>query len=275
MYFGTREHMSWIPCPVVERPSGLTGFSEPMVYLNGGAHVERSYGGHRNFEMSWNYVPREMAGRIEAFASGVYGRGPFYWVDPMSATHNVLPMNWAAPGLGAEWGVPIHPALTTGSTPVNTGEYPAVSAVGSLTASAYGPELWIPVPPGHTAHVGVHGTGGSVNLRRTSGVTVSSREMLTTLPVASSQRTNTTVSGDTHDGFFLQVGRASGSGAVTLSGMIVQILPNGRTVPAGGWLDGAGHSGCEFAEFPERVDYNAILDQVGVNAVLTEVGTWL
>lgn len=263
MYFGTRDKMLWVPCPAVDRPASNVGWGDSMAYLNGGAYVRRSKGSHRTFEMAWNMISAEDAGRIEALAGGAYGEGPYFWVDPMASEHNVLPDAWAFPGSAA-----YRDGVNTAVTPANDLDYPVRSALFNAGQRVPRP-IWIPVPPGHTAHVGVHGTG-------TSGVFVTrdvgTNNLATMLPVTSTQRTNTTVAGGAAgNGFTLHIN----PGNATYAGIIVQILPTGRTVLPGGWLNGLGTSGSEFSEHPERTDYSSVMDKVGLTATLTEVGTWL
>lgn len=281
MYFGTRDKMSWIPCPAVDRPASNVGWSNSLQLLNGGNATIRSKGSHREFEMAWNLISREDAGRIEAFASGAYGDGPYYWSDPMSMEYNVLPPQWASPALSSHQygGVNISGqstfSVTDEATPENNYDYPtrSLSIWGFGGATPNGVPIWIPIPPGHTAHIGVHGgTASGVILTPDGGSPIQLEHMAET----TSERTNTSVDGNVTGGFTLEVGSLSGDRVnLRISGMIVQILPNGVSPDPGGWIPGMGHSGCEFEEFPERVDYSSVFDKVGVTAVLKEVGSWL
>lgn len=164
MYFGTRDRMAWVACPAVERDSGAVGWSESGTYLNGGAFVARSKGSHRVHEMAWNMISRKEAGKIESFASGVYGDGPYYWIDPMAADHNVLPTNWAYPAQELDTGVPLT-ASTLGTfvaTPAGNDSLPVKSIQYVLPTGSVGKKLWVPIPPGHTLHFGAYGsTSGS------------------------------------------------------------------------------------------------------------------
>lgn len=273
--------MSWIPCPSVDRPASNVGWANSMQFLNGGNATIRSKGSHREFEMAWNMISREDAGRIEAFASGAYGQGPYYWTDPMSAEYNVLPPQWASPALSSYQygGVNISGQGTfsvfDSETPENAYDYPvrSLQIAGLSSSTPHGKPIWIPIPPGHSAHIGVHGGSTSgVILTPDGGTPIQLEHMGET----TNERTNTSVDGNVSSGFTLEVGKLTGgSTVVRISGMIVQILPNGLTPEPGGWIPGMGHSGCEFEEFPERVDYSSVFDKVGITAVLKEVGSWL
>lgn len=164
MYFGTRDRMAWVACPAVERDSGAVGWSESGTYLNGGAFVARSKGSHRVHEMAWNMISRKEAGKIESFASGVYGDGPYYWIDPMAADHNVLPTNWAYPAQELDTGVPLTDSTlgTFVATPAGNDSLPVRSIQYVLPTGSVGKKLWVPIPPGHTLHFGAYGsTSGS------------------------------------------------------------------------------------------------------------------
>lgn len=164
MYFGTRDRMAWVACPAVERDSGAVGWSESGTYLNGGAFVARSKGSHRVHEMAWNMVSRKEAGLIESFASGVYGAGPYYWIDPMAADHNVLPTNWAYPAQELDTGIPLTDSTlgTFVATPAGNDSLPLKSMQYVLPTGSVGKKMWVPIPPGHTLHFGAYGsTSGS------------------------------------------------------------------------------------------------------------------
>lgn len=285
MYFGTRDRMAWVACPAVERDSGAVGWSESGTYLNGGAFVARSKGSHRVHEMAWNMVSRKEAGLIESFASGVYGAGPYYWIDPMAADHNVLPTNWAYPAQELDTGVTLTnsavsvaiPASAHASLPLR-----GITVTRLASVSGVGRKLFVPIPPGHSLHFGAWGTHGvgtagvfAQTINRSTGALGTRTRTNITAPTSGAWTRNTW-NGNTHSGVLLDVGW-TGTVAATASiyGMVAQVLPNGRTPLATGWLDGLGTSGAEFEEHPERTDYSSIMDKVGLTATLVEVGTWL
>jgi hypothetical protein len=128
--------------------------------------------------------------------------------------------------------------------------------------------LWIPIPSGHTLHLGVHGSATStaaINYTPDGG----SATAVTPLGVTTSQLTNTTVVGET--GVTLS---AQGLGYLTLSGMVVQVLPTGTAAPMGSFVSGRGHSGCRFASSPQIMGLSSALDKISASAVLVETGSW-
>jgi hypothetical protein len=93
---------------------------------------------------------------------------------------------------------------------------------------------------------------------------------MTLLPSTSPVLTNYTISGvpGVHISFW-------GSGNLTLSGMIAQVLPTGAPAPMGDFISGKGHSGCRFAPgSPSEQGYSAALDLRSLTATLIETGAW-
>lgn len=67
-----------------------------------------------------------------------------------------------------------------------------------------------------------------------------------------------------------------GSGTLTLSGMVAQVLPTGTSAPTGNFRSGQGHSGCRFVGSPPVSGYSApsALDLQSLSATLVETGAW-
>lgn len=67
-----------------------------------------------------------------------------------------------------------------------------------------------------------------------------------------------------------------GSGTLTLSGMVAQVLPTGTAAPTGNFPSGQGHSGCRFTGSPTVGGYSAqqALDLQSLTATLVETGAW-
>jgi len=219
-------------------------------------------------------------------------------LDPISMNQNVLPQHWAFPGQGGHDG----PVLIGDARPVlmdtayNALGYPAKSARYSLSGDLA--SIYIPIPAGHVAWVGVHGStngGGGVRVRPWSGG-YSAAVFPDVLAVTDETRVNTSFSGaagieidlvaTTEDGYTATypAGDAYPDGTfiptaadpatrVVLSGLIVQILKAGVTPERGGFISGQGHSGCRFEGFPVQMAYSAGIRDglVGMSAKLVEV----
>lgn len=278
MYFGTRNYMQFVSAPAVNMDGSKHGWESQTNYLNGGAFVRRSTASHKEYSLSWNMTNRANIRAITDYADGVYGQGPFYWADPFVMDTNMLPMPWGAPFQTGYDGVTLdgsatRPTLVT--TPANTLGYPTQSAVYTVGAGVK-PSIWIPIPPGFTAWCGVSGvagTGGVVVATPTTGVSgLGTPVNLTMLSVTDPNRVNQSFLSSSYNGVQISLG---GTGTVTLSNIIVQLLPTGAVPPTGGFISGQGHSGCLFQAQPVLTQYSAALDRVGLTAVLVETQQWL
>lgn len=273
MWFGTRGSMRWIPACRPELDTSKVGWSSEGQQLNGGATVRRSVASHRVYSLEWPPNTRDALSPIQDFADGVYGQGPIFFHTPDALDRNVLPQHVAVPAQGA-YGAPLlcgedDPVLSP--TPSNTLDYPSETA--TYMVSDPGTAVYIPIPPDCTAWVGAHGadgTGGTVTATPVTGASDSGTPVtLTLLAVTDTTRFNYSTSAG--DGLLL---RLAGTGTVSLTGVMVQVLPTGQTPATGGFLSGRGHAGCSFAgSGPTFSLYNlaGAIDRVAVTARLTEV----
>lgn len=273
MWFGTRGHMQWIPACTPETDISRVGWSSESQQLNGGATVRRSVASHKAFNLEWPVNTRDALEPIQSFADGVYGQGLLHFLTPDALDRNVLPAHVAFPAQAA-YGAPLlagddDPVISP--TASNTLGYPAETA--TYTVAAPGPAVYVPIPPGHTAWVGVHGvdgTGGRVTATPVTGASDAGTAVdLTVLAVTDDTRFNYSTSSG--DGLLL---RLDGTGTVSLSGLMAQVLPTGVTPADGGFLGGRGHAGCRFGgSGPTFSIYNIAgrLDRVAVTARVIEV----
>jgi hypothetical protein len=200
---------------------------------------------------------------VKDFYDGLYGVGPFYWLDPFAMASNVLPPHYAAPMLSElDW-----PSLSDTITPTFTASsyangYPIKRAVYPLPGGHVDTrKLTILIPPGFTLHFGWHSTvagitaAGSPAIRITpynlSGVAQTAINP-PSLAAGGTTRTNNTFNGNTYSRveIFLASGAASGVSNVNIVGMIAQILPTGTSVATGGFISGRGTTKLEFSEAP-------------------------
>ena len=115
--------------------------------------------------------------------------------------------------------------------------------------------------------------GAEVFVTPSSGQSLSAPESIDILPVTDPRRATASFSSADYDGIDIGLGSV---GTVTLSGLMVQILPTGITPEPGAFISGQGHSGCEFAAEPMQTSYqiNAQSERVGMTARLVETGGW-
>lgn len=277
MWMGTRERMIQVPCPNVTMPSSKSGWSVSTNFLNGGTSVRRSTAASKVYEMTWNSITRDEARTVLDLADRLYGTGEIYFLDPFTADKNVLPQQWASPMQAIYDGLPLvgvdRPVAS--ATP-NVNGFPVQSAEYTIASGDSARKIWIPIPAGYAAHIGVFGidgTGGKMIATPTVGATSYDTPIdLDLMSVSSTARTNTIIENDGNiNGVELKLG---GVGTVILSGMIVQVLKIGATVQPGGFISGQGNSGCQFASQPEYTPYSAAFDNVGMTATLVETGIW-
>lgn len=65
---------------------------------------------------------------------------------------------------------------------------------------------------------------------------------------------------------------------ITLSGLILQVLPTGMAPRPGTFISGQGNAGCQFVEEPRQSPYSAVLGEdgyVAISAKLVETQPWL
>lgn len=278
-WFGTRGYMQWVAAPAINMDATKKGWATQTNYLNGGAYVRKSLAAHKEYSLAWNLTTRERIRAISDYADGLFGQGPIYWADPFVMDTNMLPAYWASPFMGIYDGPILNEQATlrptSTPTPANTLGYPAESAVYTIGAGTK-PSVWIPIPPGYVAWVGFSGsagTGGLLQATPTTGVsTLGTPVSLTPLSVTDPNRVNQSFDGNVYNGVQLSL---AGTGTIVLSGIMVQLLPNGSVPFTGSFISGQGHSGCQFASQPLLTQYNAIMDRVGLSAVLVETNAWL
>lgn len=265
-----------IRAPSVNIPSSKQGYFSKVDFLNGGTSVRRSTASHKNYTMTWNSVNRDEARRILDIADGVHGVGPVYVHDPVSADRNVLPQWWATPSQGLYDGLVLNDGErgTSLATPANTLGFP-LESVRYVVSPGKTRRVWIPIPEGYIAHVGAYGfdgTGGTVVATPTVNILQSGAPVtLTLMDVADNSRFNQTFSSSLYNGVELSLG---GSGTLTLSAIMVQVLEDTVSPQTGGFVSGQGNSGLQFLAQPTYTPYSSALDKVGVVAELTEYYGW-
>jgi hypothetical protein len=277
-YVATRFKGVELPAPSVNLPSSKQGYYSLSEFLNGGASMRQSVAAHKTYTMTWNSLTRDEARIITDFADGVHGTGEIYVHDPITADRNVLPQWWATPSQGGYDGLPLN-ARTRGrlvDTPPNTLNMP-VESIEYTVVLGNTRNVWIPIPPNHTAWVGAYGsdgTGGAVRAIPTAGPTNvddGPTDLLTLLNVTDDSRFTNSYNGNNWNGVKIGLG---GEGTVTLTGLMVQVLENGTTPETGGFISGQGNSGLRFVSQPSVTPYSAVFDRVGVVAEFVETGGW-
>jgi hypothetical protein len=285
VYFGNATKQLWIKAPASGMSADVQGWSAETTLLNGMTSIRRSNAGHRRFSPSWvgpvNATDlSDSLNTIKDFADGLYGDGPFYWVDPYAAKSNVLPENWAAPMLiEKDW-----PNIVSGLTPsfnaaTVANNYP-IKYISFVTPDNYvsTKKLTLIIPNGYKLAFGWHGPvgGATTGIRilpyRRSNGTVDTAINPTMITAGGTVRTNTTISGATYSRVEIFLATDTES-ELSITAMIAQIIPVAESVPSGGFISGRGTNAIEFNTRPKIEYYSANINdgQVGMSVEWVEV----
>jgi hypothetical protein len=282
LWMGTRKYMRWVKAFASAPTYDTIGRSDFASYLNGGTGWTGSLASHREYGVSWPADDRDTMRAISDFKDGVYGDGNIEWLDPVAADKNALPQAWATPYLGC---VDAQPLLRE-ARPERIENYdlslayPAFMARYRPSSTSDVAKLWIPIPPGYRAWVGIHGdpasTGGVVVQPSGTGATI--------VPVVgvNSQTRFTHSFASTIDAGGIEISLQKSANATPLNtviaGMMVQVLPAGSEPQDGSFISGQGHSGCRFENKLTQNPYQVAgpqYESVGMSARLVEVGQWV
>lgn len=272
VYFGTRAMSTWIPAYDSAPTTAVEGWSDTAQFLNGGKATRNSVSGAKMYELTWSLKNSDDLRVISDFRAGLFGQGLIYWLDPMAMAKNVLPQHLASPFQQGYDAPPMRGTkVTLQPTAVNVLRYPVETAVFQTSTAKR--EVYIPIPPGYVAWVGVHGpvAGGTVTVTPALTETNSAATVaISKLAVTSTTRVNTQFSGDTYRGLIFGV-----QDGAQYTGAMCQILPAGVVPATGNFISGQGNSGCSFSGGVSETPYSSVLDKVGMSAKLEEVGAWL
>lgn len=265
VYFGNSVKQMWIPAPKTGLNASSQAFFTDTQLLTGRAYLRRSAANHRRFSPAWiGALNADSASdslhTIKDYFDGLYGDGPFYWLDPFAIDTNLLPPNWAAPMLSLNDWSPISSIGTQAlvDTPANTRDYPykSLELTFGASISESTKTVRIIIPTGHKLHFGWHGEqvsgDASVYLRaypRSGGAPTDF--LADPLAVTSAIRTNESVSGNTYSMVDIIIKNPTASASVIeIAGMIAQVLPETDSVAQGGFISGRGTMGLQFSSAP-------------------------
>jgi hypothetical protein len=300
VYFGNQNYQTWIKAPLTGMSAAPVGFVEKLDFLNGGSSIRKSAGSHREFAMSWSGSMNDPGNIndlsvIKDFADGIYGDGPFHWVDPFAMSSNLFAPAWAAPALsiGTGWyaicpddvGVQKSKVLTStlsANIGNNTQGYPLYTAKydtpGSPTLES--DKFTFYIPEGYTLAIGIHGYHGATGKAFTKGYkngTAATAQELTMLRVDTTTRCNKFIPHSTADKVEFYLAKVSSSPCTFyISGIIAQLIPDPAgtlaAAPLGKFISGRGTQQLSFSSM--EINYasaNINNGQIEMNATLVEV----
>lgn len=285
VYFGNKDKQSWIKAPASGMKASNVGWVAETQLLNGRAAVRRSMASHRRFEPTWrgsmNSADEASLQTIKNYAMGLYGDGPFYFLDPFTLNQNVMPEAWAAPMLAANDWPKLDDAVTVTFTAASVqNDYPVKYATYAVATDNFvgSKSQVIIIPEGYKLHFGWHGPSGSSDLGvrivpylRSTGAAATALNP-TRLNAGGTRRTNTSVNGNTysHVEIFLAIDTAAD---IDITAMIAQVLPEELVPETGGFIPGKGTTALEFASHPDIDYYSSEINEghIGMSTVWVEV----
>jgi hypothetical protein len=265
VYFGNATKQLWIPAPRTGLNASSAGYFSDSQLLSGRAFIKRSKASHRRFSPAWvgplnASSVNDSLHTVKDYFDGIYGDGPFYWLDPFAVDSNLLAPNWASPMLTENGWASISSvgAASLVDTEANTRNYPYKSLrltfSGSVQESAE--YFRIIIPTDYRLHFGWHGEQNSgdatVILRCYDRDTGATTDVVTEpLSVTSIIRTNSQVRGRDYSMVDVIIKNPSASASVIdIAGMIAQVLPDLSTVEQGDFISGRGTRGLLFSSAP-------------------------
>lgn len=285
MWFGPRGYETWINMPRIDMDSVHQHVGQRADQIRGGVSIRQSAAGHQEYGMTWNPAKRDDIALIQDVIDGHYdsteGRGLIHFLDPAAMDKNLLPRLWAAPylcALGA-------PSLTKGTKPTlaDTGgtvhRLPSRSATFTTTTSATNHlQLYVPIPPGHTARLGLYGPTAQTNkIRvRTINGTFTGASTILNVNVNANYGTGLTsfAASATRTGILIDLNPVAGSVALTTG--LLRIDQGTAAAAPSAFLSGRGHSGCQVEPGSlSSVVHNVYYDRMSTSVRLIETGSWL
>ena len=265
VYFGNATKQLWIPAPRTGLNASSAGYFSDAQLLSGRAFIKRSKANHRRFSPAWlgslnADSINDSLHTIKDYFDGIYGDGPFYWLDPFAVDTNLLAPNWASPMLTQNGWASISSigAASLVDTETNTRNYPYKSLRLSFPAAVQESteSFRIIIPEDYRLHFGWHGEQNSgdatFTLRCYDRDTGVATDVVTEpLAVNSSIRTNTQVRGRDYSMVDIIIENPSASTSVIdVAGVIAQVLPDFSSVEQGGFISGRGTKGLLFSSAP-------------------------
>lgn len=261
VYFGNSRKQLWVKAPQSGMDATPKGYASKVDFLNGGTSIRRSNYTHREFAMSWT---GEMNGTdasqdlsvFKDFYDGIYGPGPFYWLDPYAMDKNALPPHWAAPMLGGlDWPKmdDVLPSSFIEATYDNNFPYKYASYVSTGNYESTR-KATIIIPEGYTLHFGWHSTvlgqANGIQVKKFNRATGASTSVMpASILAGNTAQTNTQVDGNTYSRVEISI-KTVGAATVNIVAMFAVVLADGIGTPIGKFISGRGTHALEFVEPP-------------------------
>ena len=251
LWFGTEEYREWVMCPDQGLEMTSIGWNANGTYMNGGAWSRSSETTHREYSATFSGDYSDIQEVLD-ITEGLFGPGPYYFVDPFSQNTNLLSKWVAAPRLMANDAPSFLGAVrpTLVDTPANNLRLPTKSALFTLTALSTFKSFRFAVPGNSSVSLLWWGSStGTATLKANS----------TVVPPG----VPTTIAGPWLD---LTL---SGVGTITISGVMAQYGASNFTK----FQSGRGATALEKSS-SQLTGYSAIRGRAAATLGLLEVGGW-
>ena len=304
-WFGTIQRSQFIPTPNSGAASSPSSWGSDGTLLSGGGYAFNSWGSHRRYTFEWpNSSAREAAQLVQDYANGSHGRGLIHFQDPLTYDTNILPAQWADPGMSLSGGgscLVSDPNLRVSVTPnaISPWNLPAERVTFDMSSPnfeagsrGFRDALFIPVPEGYDLLLSFFGESVNARLAIRPVTSGGGQGPLTVAAPVSSPTPAPQVSfrGGGAPGYWLNIERVSGSvipSVIVIDGIFARLIrsdkvfdgpelsPEFTSLAMKPWMGGQGNSGCRFIGRPTYIEYSGVNGgQVGYAASLVEVGSW-
>lgn len=285
MWFGTLNHLQWVPCPTIDSTVTRKRYLERNQFQNGGGNVRRSNAYQMEYQLNINGPAHEYEGVdvFNKYASGFYGDGYIYMAHPAAYETNLFAANWASPALVGEGWNDIYNGQGTVSAVTSSSLRPTKQVTWDVTTPADVPvkKFTIVIPPTHTLYLGASGSKtGSAVVRvdsLNSAGTVTNSVDLNLLNVNDSAQMNTWFNGFSHSVVQVYITRTSAAAStISLTSLMARLYRTGTTVDLNGdHYQGEGSTGLAFADDAIVETYSYMYPpRKGISTTLVEVEAW-
>ena len=255
LWFGTTEHREWVMCPDQGMQMNSVGFGTSGTFVNGGAWADSSVSKHREYNATFSGNVEDVQ-QVLDFTEGQFGPGPYYFVDPFAQYSNALSKWLASPRLMVQDAPSFtkteQPILL--NTPTNTLRLPTKSAVFDLPDAGGLRTFRFAIPSGFTANLKWWGSTTDTAALHANGTAVA-------VDMA-----------ETRTGDWLDL-TLSGSGTITIAGIMCQFRPTGTDPDFSIFKSGRGTTAVAVTG-TQLTGYSAIRGRVSATMDLLEVGGW-
>lgn len=277
MWFGTKEYAQWIRTPNSGADMSPHGWDSSGTYVNGGGFALTSRNTHNQYSFAWpSTSSRESANLMRSFYEGAFGRGKYFFIDPLLYDQNVLPARLANPSVTSGYEGPfliprVNPTLVSAGAP-GLKMLPVTSArfnIGLMSNAnatyVSNNGVYVPIPEGKRLHLGAFYTSpanaGVYVTPANAGVpTWGSNTRLTPLTASGVSFNYGIDRSATVTGVYLWFGRtATATGNLDIRAVHARIGDIGKPVPGDDkWRSGGGHSGVRFALPPTYIAHTGV-----------------